>query len=250
MWLSLISFFLSVFTEDYFYFTEEGKKIHFDLLDPGLAPKEIRDDVMKGYDILMNTRKNAPDFVGNALSCTNCHFFAGNTVEGKNGGISLVGVVNVYPKYLSRSKRVVSLKKRIQDCFEKSMNGTAPAEDSKVMEEIICYLTWIAWELKDVKEVPWLGLQPLSMKKEPDIQKGQKVYEECCLSCHRAGGEGTEGVPPIYGYGSFNKRAGMAQLPILASFIYWNMPYQEAPQISEEEAIDVASYVLSKPRGD
>ena len=74
-----------------------NRKIGFDLLDPELAPEEIKDQVMLGYNIIINTKKFAGDYTGNDLSCNNCHFCAGNTLGGKNGGISLVASPTFIP---------------------------------------------------------------------------------------------------------------------------------------------------------
>jgi thiosulfate dehydrogenase len=62
---------------------------------PSDAPKEMRDAVQRGYNIVHETHKYAPDHVGNKLDCTNCHFDAGTVKD----TLSLVGVAAVFPKY-------------------------------------------------------------------------------------------------------------------------------------------------------
>ena len=69
---------------------------------------------MLGYNILMDTQKYAPQFVGNKMNCRNCHFEAGRT---KNG-VSLVGVGAAYPWYRERHRDSVNLVTRTNDCFE------------------------------------------------------------------------------------------------------------------------------------
>ncbi|MDR3623958.1 MAG: c-type cytochrome [Chlamydiales bacterium] len=231
----------------YFRYDEKGKVIPFDLLDPEESPSNIHEAVMQGFHILLDTRQYASEYTKSELSCSSCHFFGGNTLGGENGGISLVGVTNIYPKYSARDNKTISLKQRIQQCFLRSMNGKAPVEDSPVMNALIAYLEWISSELKCCKNIPWLGIKSIKMKKIPDRENGKKMYEKTCASCHQIDGSGTVGVPPLWGAHSFNTSAGMNKLPMLAPFIYWNMP-KENPTLSDQEAIDIADYIISMPR--
>jgi len=65
------------------------------------------------------------------------------------------------------------------------------------------------------------------------------------------GGEGEgghdENGPPLWGDQSFTAGAGMAELRNLASFAYHNMP-RHNPILSEEEALDIAVFVVDQPR--
>ena len=194
----------------------------------------------------MNTLKG---YVGDKLSCTNCHFAGGNTSGGPQGGISLVGSATKYPGYDHSDKKVISLADRINNCFSKSMNGKPLPLDSQVMMALVTYLHWISKDLPIYGNIPWLGLQKLTSTHVPNANQGKVVYEKYCALCHRKDGQGGENNPPLWGTASFNDAAGMSQLPTFAAFVYWNMPYNEAtPTLSEEEALDVAAYVLSRPR--
>ena len=58
-------------------------------------------------------------------------------------------------------------------------------------------------------------------------------------------------VPPLWGPDSFNDGAGMARLTNAANFIHFNMPHGADylnPQLSVEQAWDVAAYMVSQPR--
>ncbi len=58
-------------------------------------------------------------------------------------------------------------------------------------------------------------------------------------------------VPPLWGHDSFNTGAGMARLITLANFIHYNMPHGSDyldPQLSVEEAWDLAAYVEEQER--
>ena len=58
-------------------------------------------------------------------------------------------------------------------------------------------------------------------------------------------------MPPLWGPDSFNDGAGMARLINIANFVHFNMPHGADylnPQLTVEDAWDVAAYVLSQPR--
>jgi thiosulfate dehydrogenase len=227
----------------------------FNLVDPEQAPHHIRDSVMRGYRLIMHTGFYAPEYAHNELSCTNCHFLGGDTIGGKNGGISLVGVTTLYPQYSKRAGKVITLEERINNCFQRSMNGKAPQPNSRIMNDIINYLTWISKEVESVKDIPWLGLPEIKSHHKPNANEGKKIYEKYCAACHRSDGEGggvldeIEGktIPPLWGSKSFNNGAGMNTIGMLAPFVYLNMPYQQA-RLTEEQALDVAAYVIEQKR--
>lgn len=81
------------------------------------------------------------------------------------------------------------------------------------------------------------------------------IYDTVCAGCHKADGQGGgvllkklgKKIPPIWGENSFNQKAGMSHLSTLASFIHLNMPHEQA-YLSEEEALNVAAFVLKQPR--
>ncbi len=75
------------------------------------APPDIRGAVMLGYNILMDTPKYAPQYVGNKMKCRNCHLDAGRAMK----GLSLVGVGATYPQYKERHHYSVNLVTRTND---------------------------------------------------------------------------------------------------------------------------------------
>jgi len=112
---------------------------------------------------------------------------------------------------------------------------------------LLAYLTWISHEVIDAPSLPWLGLDPIPSNHFPDPVNGEKVYEQNCTICHGKNGEGNPGVPPLWGPESFNDGAGMNTLPMLSSFVWQNMPHGQ-PTLDPDDALDVAAYVISKPR--
>ena len=94
-----------------------------------------------------------------------------------------------------------------------------------------------------------------------DPEKGKVVYEQNCVQCHGAKGEGvispSNGTshfiyPPLWGKNSYNVSAGLNRIRNLSGFIYDNMPNNLAshqkPVLTEEHAWDVAAFIISKPR--
>lgn len=228
--------------------SHDGKPpLHFDLLDPECAPEDMLNKILYGYHIMLDTRKHTPEYAKSTIDCNCCHFNAGNTLGGKNRGISLVGVTAMYPKYSKRDKKDISLSDRLNNCYKRSLNGKPLPENSIEMEALLAYLAWISHEVMNAPSLPWLGLDPIPSNHFPNPEKGQKVYEHYCQICHGAEGEGTKGVPPLWGPNSYNDGAGMNMLPMLSTFVWLNMPHGQ-PVLTPEEALDVAAYVIGRPR--
>lgn len=228
---------------------EAFNSLNFNLVDPEGAPESIRALAKHGFKVMISTQTYASEYVGGKLNCTNCHFAAGNTSGGSQGSISLVGVATKYPAYDGRFNKVITLPDRINNCFTRSMNGKAVPLDSELMLSLVTYFQWISKDLPIYGTIPWLGLQLLSSKHVPNTDNGKRLYEKYCALCHRDDGRGGDNNPPLWGDESFNDGAGLYQLPKMAAFIYWNMPYNQiTPALSEAHALDVAAYILTKPR--
>src|SRR5271157_1036975 len=87
------------------------------------------DAIRLGRTLITDTRKMLPNNVGNGLNCSNCHLGAGT----KESAAPYVGLWGVYPEYRARNGRINSMQERVNDCFERSMNGQALVLDSKEM---------------------------------------------------------------------------------------------------------------------
>lgn len=232
---------------------ENFQNLKFDLVDPDQAPQEIRHLARQGFELMINTQKLLSAYAGDKLNCTNCHFNAGNTLGGMRGGISLAGVAAKYPAYSHKEKKVLDLPTRINNCFIKSMSGKALLLDSQEMLALITYLHWISKNFPIYETVPWLGLTEIERHYQPDSNRGKLFYNNHCALCHKSDGSGQShvmagtAIPPVWGAGSFNAQAGMAEQSTLTSFIFYNMPYPDAG-LSKEQAADIAAYILTQPR--
>jgi thiosulfate dehydrogenase len=248
--------------------TTKHKNIYADLLrDDWSAPDtnslgntDVENLIRYGRRLIVNTgyyfgphgiiSKNS-----NGMNCQNCHLDAGTKLWAN----SFSAVWANYPKVRARSGKLEYLERRINDCFERSMNGKKLDSLSHEMRAMVAYINWVG---KDVpKDSVPEGASVADLKypdREADSAKGKIVYETHCVSCHAKNGEGQltpDGLylyPPLWGDHSFNVSAGMYRISRLAAFAKSNMPNLKSthdnPTLTDEQAWDVAAYINSQPR--
>jgi thiosulfate dehydrogenase len=222
---------------------------------------EEREMVIYGEDIIANTSKyfgphGSVAQITNGMNCQNCHLNAGK----KNWGNNYSAVFSTYPKFRERSGAIESIYKRVSDCFERSLNGTAPDSNSKEYKAIYAYIKWVGQDVKKNQKPFGSGIEKLSfMERAADRSKGKDIYTAQCQSCHSANGEGQLSMngnsyeyPPLWGEHSYNSGAGLFRISNLAGYIHSNMPFNQTThdnaKLTAEEAWDVAAYVNSQPR--
>ncbi|MEO7941338.1 MAG: c-type cytochrome [Burkholderiaceae bacterium] len=206
--------------------------------------------VRLGEQIFLSTGKNAAQFVGNDLSCGNCHLDAGRKADSAPMWAAFIH----YPAYRGKTGKVDTLAARIQGCFTYSMNGKAPPQDDEVMTALQTYFFWLATGAPvgtAVKGSGYPDLQRPAMA--PDRARGAAVYAENCAFCHGANGQGQRSgtaqvFPPLWGPRSFNWGAGMHRIGTAAAFIHANMPLGSGGSLSEQQAWDVALFMNSHER--
>src|SRR5690606_10965806 len=188
--------------------------------------------------------------VSNGMNCQNCHLDAGTRPFGNNYG----AVASTYPKFRARSGTEETIEKRVNDCFERSLNGEALAEDSREMKAIVAYINWLGKDVPQGGAPEGSGILELAfLDRAANPEKGQLIYEQKCVTCHSTNGNGimnAEGTawtyPPLWGEHSYNNGAGLFRLSRFAGYIKANMPLgatYTAPQLTDEEAWDIAAYV-------
>ena len=193
--------------------------------------------------------------ISNGMNCQNCHLQAGTAVFGNNYG----SVASLYPKFRARSGSIENTYKRVNDCFERSLNGKAIDSVGKEMQAIVAYINFLGTNVEKGKKAEGSGLKDIAfLDRAADPAKGMIVYTAKCQSCHQANGEGffnnerTEYIfPPLWGKNSFNDGAGLYRLSNFAKYVKYNMPQgvtHENPQLSDEEAWDVGAYITSQQR--
>ncbi|WP_054950841.1 c-type cytochrome [Numidum massiliense] len=205
------------------------------------------ESIMYGYRILKETQSALPpEYIGNALSCSSCHAIEGR----KETAIPLVGVTVAYPQYRSREDRVMSVEDRVNGCMIRSMNGQELPEDSKEMRALVDYITYISSNVPQDSNTPWLGRNALKNAPEPNIARGEELYNKSCIACHASDGSGIGPTigPALWGEGSFNDGAGLARFSNLVGFIKRNMPLGRGGTLTEQQAADLAGFILSHDR--
>jgi thiosulfate dehydrogenase len=141
---------------------------------------EFSDAIRLGEKIVTKTKLHAGRYVGNDLSCTNCHLQGGK----KDGAAPWVGVWGVFPEYRSRSGRVNSLEDRVNDCFERSMNGHRLPADSTEMIAVLSYMRWLSSGVSTGDSIPGRGFKKIKPPQTPDSAVGKQLYLSKCSSCH------------------------------------------------------------------
>jgi thiosulfate dehydrogenase len=226
-------------------------------------PASPENDIIRfGHSLIVDTPKHigkaASDpqkrYAGNDLACKNCHLDAGL----RPFAAPFVSTFATFPMLVG--DQVITLKERINGCMRRSMNGKNLPEDGPEMEALIAYIKFLGHGTPEGVRVPGMGL--LSLPDPPlaaDSGRGGKVYAELCANCHKDDGRGERNKPPQFGYSipplwgddSFNAAAGMAKLAYAAAYIRANMPFGVRyldPVLSEQQAWDVAAYMISMPR--
>lgn len=229
--------------------------------DTATIPKTPEGDLIRyGRELIAHTARylgpqGSVMQISNGMNCQNCHLEAGTKPYGNNYG----SVASTYPKFRARSGTIENIYKRVNDCFERSLNGKPIDTNSREMQAIKAYIEWLGKEVPKGKEAKGSGIVDLPFLDRPaDPEKGKIIYEKKCAVCHQKDGSGQmkpDGkewlYPPLWGPKSYNHGAGLYRISRFAGYVKYNMPlgvsYPDS-QLTDEEAWDVAAYVNSMPR--
>ncbi|MBX6365300.1 MAG: c-type cytochrome [Gemmatimonadetes bacterium] len=201
--------------------------------------------IRRGHALMLATRDSLPGHVGNRLRCVSCHLDEGRRPR----SAPFVGVYGQFPQYRSRSGSVISVEDRINGCFQRSLNGKPLPAASRAMRDMVAYLAFVSRGVPVGARVEGQGFGEVPAL-EPDTARGARIFATACARCHGADGQGTAIAPPVWGPDSYNIGAGMARPRTAAAFIRWNMPFDRPGSLSDQDAVDVAYYIDSKPRPD
>jgi thiosulfate dehydrogenase len=213
-----------------------------------------------GSDLIANTQ----DYFGpnglvcpnsiNGMNCQNCHLDAGTKPFGNN----YFGVASTYPQMRARSGSLETIPKRVNDCFQRSLHGQPLDSSSREMQAIVAYMHWLGTGVPKGEKPRGAGLVEVPfLDRAADPQRGRIIYTAKCASCHGTDGQGlpmperSRNYPPLWGERSYNEGAGLFRLSRFAGYVKANMPFgatYQNPQLSDEEAWDVAAFVNSQPR--
>ncbi|MCR9016406.1 c-type cytochrome [Aquiflexum gelatinilyticum] len=218
------------------------------------------EDIKYGKELVANTAaylgpNGKVKKISNGMNCQNCHLNAGTAPLGNNYS----AVASTYPKVRARSGQMEDVEKRINDCFERSLNGKALENNSKEMVAMVAYMKWLGKDVPKGESPKGVGIYEVPfLDRAADPVKGKAVYDRQCQSCHMADGQGMPKpdksghiYPPLWGDNSYNDGAGLFRMSRFAGYVKTNMPLGatfERPILTDEEAWDVAAYVNSLPR--
>jgi thiosulfate dehydrogenase len=165
-------------------------------------------------------------------------------------------VTSIYPEYRSRAARAITIEERIDECFERSLNGTTLPRSGPEMRALVAYMTWLSSNIPKGAEVVGRGFARLERSPNVDSASGKQSYGARCATCHgldgsgRRNADGSYGVPPLWGPRSFNIGAGMARLDTAAAFVHQNMPLGQPEKPTIWESYDIAAYFTEQARPD
>ena len=200
---------------------------------------------LRGLALLTRTRDSLPSYVGGSLNCVSCHLDEGRRAT----AAPLLGSFARYPRYMDRSGAVVPIEDRVNYCFTRSLAGSKLPPDSREMQDIVAYLSFISRGVPTGEHLKAEG-----MPKMPDLvgdsARGKSLFSDNCGRCHGANGMGMGIIPPLWGPKSFSIGASMARQERAASFIRHNMPFDRPGSLTDQQAFDIAAYVTSMPRPD
>jgi len=218
---------------------------------------QFGDMVRYGRELIVNTPKyigpegTAGKYLGNKMSCGNCHLDAGTRAYGFNFFSSHAR----YPQYRGRENEVLTLSQRINNCIERPGNGKPLPLDSKEIVAMTCYMKWMAANVPIGQHVKGdEGAELEFPDRAADVQKGGEIFAKECASCHGVNGAGVlrpDSVaylyPPLWGPQSYQNGSSPSRVLKLARFIKTNMPDKKAtwlkPYLTDEQAIDVAAFI-------
>jgi thiosulfate dehydrogenase len=206
--------------------------------------------VALGRQIFIDPGRYAKAYVGNQLSCENCHLDAGRLAH----SAPLWGAYPMYPVYRSKTHHVDTFAERLQGCFNYSMNGNAPPLGDPVLEALETYAYWMSKGEPIGASLPGRGYPKLTKPVlAPDYARGEVVFKRDCALCHGDNGQGQQAAgrtvfPPLWGSQSFNWGAGMEQITNAAGFIKANMPLGRGDTLTDQDAWDVAYFMNAHER--
>ncbi|HVW58592.1 MAG TPA: c-type cytochrome [Puia sp.] len=226
--------------------------------DTSLIPNDVfGEEVRYGRQLLLNTAYYiGPDgtkghYLGNKMSCTNCHQDAGV----KPYSFNLLASHDNYPQYRAREGKILTLAERINNCVMRPHNGKPLPLDSREMVAILSYLKWI--NSFAPKGEGFEGEKNMSIQFPAEAaspERGKEVFTQLCATCHGNDGHGqlnSEGTafiyPPLWGSQAYQPGSSMHRIIKMARWLKANMPYNKVtmgkPFLTDQQALDVAAFI-------
>lgn len=239
---------------------------------PATYPEGELGKMIKLGETIANTTNTHPltkAYVGNDLTCVNCHLPGDDNHVGTSKGLgSFIGTAAAFPAYSSRNGAVITLQDRVNECFLRSMNAKKPITDTKGSMALTAYIAWLSsgvpMQLNGEKPSSAHNSELLKQRQVykkllekstyANYESGAKVYANKCSMCHGMDGKGMAGIPPLWGQDkngkwlSYNAGAGLSKPDQAALWIQTNMPYKSSDTLTDREACDVSLYINAQSR--
>jgi thiosulfate dehydrogenase len=164
-----------------------------------------------------------------------------------------------YPRFAGRTGTTTTIEDRVNECMQRSLNGRPLPKKSPEMIAMASYIRSLSVldaatgaSARKAKEPPTFR----TPKRAANLAAGKTVFEEHCTVCHGTDGGGLLAAanpihgyvfPPLWGPDSFNTGAGMHRVLTASRFIKARMPLGK-PELTDEQAFDVAAFINSQPR--
>jgi thiosulfate dehydrogenase len=212
--------------------------------DSNIPNDQFGELVKYGKNIFTDTQHYAKRYTGNTLNCSDCHLDAGR----KPNAAPLWASFGMYPAYKSKSNKVETFEEHIQQCFKYSLNGFAPALNSREIKAINAYAYYLSKGTPTGIQLPGRNFKSVAETGyDPNAQRGKIVYEKNCVTCHSENGSGKNqtGIvmyPPLWGGNSYNKGSEMFNIHTLAGFIIGNMQLNQI-HLTNQDALDLAAWI-------
>jgi thiosulfate dehydrogenase len=200
--------------------------------------------IHQGKLIFDETPKYASKYVGNKLSCNDCHIKDGTAPY----AAPMIDLAGLFPMFNKRAGHVISLKNRLQECFSRSEAGSPPPLDSPELTALVAYINFLSRD--EVKGKPFKGRGLVKLPQlTGDPAHGKSLYADQCAGCHGTDGAGVPPIlPAVWGPNSYNDGAGMNRPNNMAAFVYHNMPQNHPGTLSAQDAYDVSTFIHTMPR--
>ena len=219
-----------------------------------LKPEE-KELVVYGRELIAHTSeylgpKGSIKAISNGMNCQNCHLNAGTQPWGNN----YFAVQSTYPKFRARSGTKENQIKRVNDCFERSLNGKALDSTSREMLAILAYIKWLGSDVEKDKFPKGSGIFKLKgMKRACDPLKGAEVYTAKCQSCHQADGGGVPNMNAPLDAASNVVGKDIARLVRIIRYgynervaldgFYYSNAMTASPDLKDNELADLLTYI-------
>ena len=217
--------------------------------------------ILRGYQIATQTYEALPDNLPRSkLHCQSCHLDGG----ANPAAAWWVGMIAKY-RYPETNPGQQTLMGRINQCFERSMNGEPLCANDDLsdpnMNALIDYMRWLDAQATALALPLPAGPFPPVAALTGDSDRGGRIFLQKCAFCHGADGAGRYESnvyyrPALWGPHSYNQQAGLfANKEYLPAFLKGNMPLGSGGELTDQEARDLAAFVNNttinaRPVGD